>query len=188
VEYFFVPPANLDPQKKYPVVFYLRGKTQMDENAQLLANAGIYYIALKPVASAEPVYDNAGIMAVREVLLKNPNVDAQKIYLCAQDVNVPIASYALDDHPGVWRGMIIVSPKTSLTLPSSETKPPGFFVSTGAEDEERVLDRLAQFELDACRQLIPVRVDLQKKAKRAYRPEHYADCYQQIARFVALDW
>jgi dipeptidyl aminopeptidase/acylaminoacyl peptidase len=128
VEYFMVPPVNFDPQKKYPVVFDQRGKSQIDQNAQLLANAGIYYVALAQAPTKEPVYDNDGIVAVRAALANHPNMDAERIYLAAQGAGATIAQYALDDHPGLWRGVIFVGSNTALTLPSSEVKSPGFLV------------------------------------------------------------
>jgi predicted peptidase len=123
-----VPPVNFDPQKKYPVVFDQRGKSQIDQNAQLLANAGIYYVALAQAPTKEPVYDNDGIVAVRAALANHPNMDAERIYLAAQGAGATIAQYALDDHPGLWRGVIFVGSNTALTLPSSEVKSPGFLV------------------------------------------------------------
>ena len=191
VDYYIVPPAGLDSQKTYPVVLDMNSANRFDRNVQFLANAGIYYVSANRFGitewSAVPDYDDA--LAVYHEILKIPTIDPSRIYVAGLSISTSRASTLINDHPDLWRGVILVSPVSWPRLDSTMTRFPSIFISIGSEDEKNRIEKSEQTISDACRLLVSARIDYQHgRAGHAYRAQHFESCYKAMVKFILTDY
>lgn len=54
IDYYYLPPARLDPKKKYPVMMDVFSDLGFQASSQFLANAGIMFVAVHPYGGGAP--------------------------------------------------------------------------------------------------------------------------------------
>ena len=189
VEYYLVPPAKLVSSKKYPAVLDLYPVNRYDQNVQILANAGIFYYAAnryglndwKLVAKPED------ILAVYNNLIKNPNVDTNRIYICGRSYSTMAVTTMVNEHPDFWHGVILFSPIDLPTIPKKAAKYPNFFIAIGDEDDPNYQTKANRLWEDACRQLVPARIHYEHTGHN-FKTADYKTSYAKLVNFIRTDY
>ncbi len=190
--YFYLPPVGMEAQKKYPVIIDRPSDSRFDPASQILANAGIFYVSINHfgLASSEMLATASGdMLSVREELLKNPSIDPHRIYLAARSASTENAVELGEINPGMWRGVILLSPIKLPTISSKTTQFPSVFISIG--DKELVGDRekCEVFVEAACRSLISAQIVLHHSAGHWFEGNKLAEeRYRAVATFVLTDY
>lgn len=188
--YCAIQPAGFNPEKKYAVVFDQTPSGDFERNGQLIANAGIFYVAenaSKTNKISMPIkFDD--VEAIYQQLLNNPNIDNRRIYILGQNGSTEAAASLATDHPEMWRGVILVSPENWPHIAFEATNFPSVFISVGGKDREGIQDTSERFIQDAYVHFIPAKIDYQKNAQELYHLEHYEECYKAIVKFILTDY
>lgn len=136
VDYFYVPPGGLNPHKRYPMVMTQYSWGRYDQNSQAMANAGIFcvsqnYYGQDSLSPSSPDFQNT--LAVYRDMLRNPNVDPHRIYICGESASSTGACQLVETYPDLWRGLILLSP---VSFPNPmERRLQSVFISEGDEEE-----------------------------------------------------
>jgi len=185
VEYFTVPPAKLVKNKKYPAVLDLYPINRYDQNVQVLANAGIYYSTATRLGLTDwqQVAKPEDILAVYNELLKNPNIDASRIYIYGRSFSTGAVTEMVNDYPDLWRGMILFSPVSFPIIPAKATKYPSIFIAEGDKDEDQLQEHCNHLWQDACNRLVPARIHFEH-AGHGFTEENYKTSYAILTEFI----
>ena len=192
IPYFVLPPPELDIQRKYPVLIDQPVNDRCEPGPQFLANAGIFYVSVNRhgLGSSDNLttaFDD--ILAVRDELVKNPNVDPHRIYLAGACASMAIVSELVDYNPAMWRGIIAFGPNSFPEIPAKSITFPSFFVSVGENDGPAYLTNTKNFTQEASRQLIPVKIIYHKDAGHIFNTTSQAkERYGAAARFILTDY
>jgi dipeptidyl aminopeptidase/acylaminoacyl peptidase len=192
IPYFMLPPPELDPHKKYPVVIDQPINDRCEPGPQFLANAGIIYVSVNRYGLANSdnlttAFDD--VLAVRDELVKNPNVDPHRIYLAGVCASTAIVSELINYNPALWRGMIAFGPNIFPVIPAKVTRFPSVFVSVGENDAPSFLTNTEKFVQEASGQLIPVKVIYHKSAGHIFNSTSQAkERYGDAAKFILTDY
>jgi dienelactone hydrolase len=182
VPYSVLVPPQLDPQKKYPVVLDQPSNAQNTQEAQFLANAGIFYVTCN-----RDGMDN--ILTVYDEMLKNPNIDPHRVYITGSSVRTRVVSALVDYKPALWRGAILLSPVAFPKIPDEPTYFPSIFISIGKKDAESFLKATDRFAQGACRQLICAKIVYHSNASHIFNSTTLEkERYQAMAKFILADY
>jgi len=192
VPYYILPPAKLDPQKKYPVVIDQPTDDRCEQGSQFLANVGIYYVSVNRHGLAS--FENLGtayddVLTVYDELLKNPNIDPHRIYLSGPSASTSIVSQLVMNNPAMWRGMLLLSPAEFPQVPEVATNFPNIFVSIGEEDGKNYLQETAHLAREAFSQDMRMKVVYHKHASHIFNnTELIKERYEALAKFILTDY
>jgi len=189
VEYYFVPPAKLAAEKTYPAVLDLYPVNRYDQNVQILANAGIFYVSANRFGlnDWQMVAKPENILAVYDQLLKNPNIDPKRIYICGRSFSTGAETAMVDDHPELWRGVILFSPVAFPKIPAAARKYPSLFIAIGDEDELSRQKHCEQLWQDACNHLVPARIHVEHTG-HGFKTANYKTSYAVLTQFIQEDY
>ena len=140
--YKFVPPAHLDPGKKYPALIRAHEANYWTPEAQLVANSGIFYVLVSDGSTVSNVdnlsADAKKMLTTYYAVLNNPNVDPHRIYILAASRFTFYLSEVLDYNPSFWRGAFLESP---VRFPDIQANPSAYsslaVVNGGDDNPER---------------------------------------------------
>ena len=178
VPYSVIAPTELDLKKKYAVLIDQPSQSHFTQDAQFLANAGIYYVTVK-----EDGVDK--IMAVYRQIRNIPNIDPSKIYITGSSFRTETLSQAVNDHPELWRGLIFLSPTGFPQIPRNPSRYPGIFISIGTKDEEVGLLPTERFTSDACANLVRTKVVYHEGAAHIFNSTTLAkERFSAIIEFI----
>lgn len=188
IDYYCVPPVNMQPGKRYPVFMDLYSPNSFDDAVQFIANAGIYYVSPNRFGITDwrtvPEFEN--VLAVYEELLKNPNIDPQRVYLASVSKSTALASELVNAFPEKWRGVILQNPTAVPQIPANPTRYPRIFISIGDMELPEPRALVDNLMLDACRCLLPVHLDVQHSRHVHPKPQ-LKRCYLAMAKFILRD-
>lgn len=156
VDYYYLPPAQLKANKKYPVLIDTFSDLGYQPISQFLANAGIFYVTVNPYGKGFPEQPTTpeDTVAVYNEILKNRNVDPHRIYLGGQSAGTVTVTILLENHPKLWRGAFFISPVAIENISRDTRMVPSTFFSYGIQDEighaigTRKL--IQQYAIEAC--------------------------------------
>jgi dipeptidyl aminopeptidase/acylaminoacyl peptidase len=192
IPYFMLPPAKLDPRKRYPVLIDQPVNDRCEPGPQFLANAGVFYVSVNRhgLASSDNLttaFDD--VLAVYHDLLKNPNIDSHRIYLAGACASTTIVSELVDYNPAMWRGIIAFGPASFPDIPVKVATFPSVFVSAGEDDSPSFLTHSEIFAQKASSQLIPMRIIYHKNAGHIFNSTTQAkERYGAAAKFILTDY
>ena len=138
ISYRYLPPANLDEHKKYPALVCVPHGSHWTAEAQMVANAGIFYVFV-PTKSTVPETGGltpaaAEMLTAYYALLENPNVDPHRIYILDESHQTADLKSLLAHDPSLWRGVIIAAPIMLPDIPADTTRFPSILISIGTDD------------------------------------------------------
>jgi dienelactone hydrolase len=180
-----VPPAKLAKNMKYPAILDLYPVNRYDQNVQVLANAGIYYSTASRLGlnDWQQVAEPESILAVYGELLKNPNIDTNRIYIYGRSFSTSTVTAMVNDYPDLWRGAILFSPVAFPQIPVKSTRYPSLFIAEGDQDEEGLQKHCDQLWQDACNRQVPARLHFEH-AGHGFTTENYKTSYAKLVEFI----
>jgi len=182
VPYYILTPPKMKARKKYPVVIDQPSAPYYDSGSQFLANAGIIYVSIYR-DGPEP------ILAVYDQLLKNRNVDPHRIYLAGLSLRTAVVAGLVDEHPGLLRGVILLSPVAFPRIQDNVKDFPSIFISIGDEDFKQSQNATERFARDACRQLIGTKIIHHSNATHILNSTKLErERYEAVAKFILTDY
>jgi hypothetical protein len=189
VEYYFVPPANLVSSKKYPAMFDLYPVNRYDQNAQILADAGIFYVSANRLGlnDWQSVAKAEATLAIYEQLLKNPNIDPKRIYIGGRSFSTTAVSEMADHHVELWRGIILFSPVSVPHIAPGAGNYPSLFIAVGDEDQAALQEQCKQLWLDASARSISARIHFEH-AGHGFTVSNYKGSYGPLVKFIRSDY
>ena len=187
IRYYYLPPPDLQPGKKYPAIIDRPTDSRFDEGAQFLANAGIFYVSANRhgLASSDRLATAAAdILAVYHDLTNNQSIDPARIFLTGRSSSTSVAVDLAEVHPELWRGLILLAP---TTFPKNPLEPnfPATLVSIG--DHENIDFHKAALRLAAagCAQSIPVQIRTHPLAGHWFEGDELTeDRYRTMVKFI----
>ncbi|HWY29501.1 MAG TPA: hypothetical protein VNX46_02025, partial [Candidatus Acidoferrum sp.] len=139
VDYFYLPPVGLSPRKRYPVVLTQYSGGRYHQTFQFIANAGIFCVSQNHFGKDYFKYPTCpsfeDTLAVYHDMLRNPNVDPHRVYICGESASTSGACRLAEMYPGLWRGVILLSPSSFPNLTARTTALPNIFISEGDQEE-----------------------------------------------------
>ena len=201
-EYFFMPPAGLESGGKYPVIIDTFSAHPPEVWGQFFANAGMYYVSPNrqgvTLWSDVPKYED--ILAVYKLLIEDPTVDPQRIYITGQSVSTIVTSRVVDDHPRWWRGVLLLTPGSWPRSLMDEVQRasahdgvdprknpesfPSLFLSYGDREDPDAM-KLCEYAFEEMSSnFSPARIDFQIGGEHAYRPYNKSESCKAMARFI----
>ena len=189
VDYYYVPPANLISARKYPAMIDLYPINRYDQNVQMLANAGIFYVSANRFGlnDWQMVAKPESILAIYEQTLKNPNIDPKRIYIYGRSFSTGAETAMVDGHPELWRGVILFSPVAFPKIPTDAKKYPSLFIAIGDEDEVSLQEGCHHLWMDACNHLVPARIQVEH-AGHGFKTTNYKTSYAALTQFIQADY
>jgi DNA-directed RNA polymerase subunit RPC12/RpoP len=189
VQYYFVPPSQMISGKKYPVVLDLYPVTRYDQNAQILANAGIYYYAANRYGLTDKLFvaKPGEILAIYNDMLKNPNVDTNRIYICGRSFTTANLTAMVNQYPYLWRGAVLFTPVAFPTIPRNAGKYPSLFIAIGDEDQDSLQTLSDQLWEDACKHSVPARL-YYRHAGHDLKTSDYKALNAELVNFIRTDY
>ena len=193
---YFVPPARVSPAKKYPALVDMTSSLGKGHgrDIQFLANAGIFYVSPNSLAISNwgVVPEPQNTRAVYAALLKQPNVDPKRIYICGQSITTVTACAMVDENPERWRGVILLEPVRYPKIPDDARRFPSVFISQGLADRYNEgggigPGKAERFLLEACRSFIPARMNYQPGG-HGYPDAQLKAAYKAVIRFILTDY
>jgi len=163
--YYMLPPRNFDHKKKYPVVIDGPTESRWQAHSQLIANSGAYYISVnrRGLASSDRLETaKADIWAVYQSLLHKPNIDPHQIYLNGFSHSTSVVSALLKEHPGAWKGAMLMSPGVLPEINEKTADFPKILISFGDEDISSRSSGVYRFEDQACAKLVDIKIVMHK--------------------------
>jgi hypothetical protein len=190
VDYYYLPPAGLEKNKKYPAVLDVFTDLGYQPNSQFLANAGIFYFTATPFGTGEAnaPTNPEDALAVYKEMLKNPNIDPKRIYVFGESAGTGTISELLVEHPQLWRGAVMLSPVAFPNLEPEEKMSRSIFFSFGEEDNAQNQARMEKFIHEACGHLVRTQVKYGRSGHIFYDITELKKKYKAIATFILTDY
>ncbi|MCS7090453.1 MAG: hypothetical protein NZM03_07060 [Limisphaera sp.] len=160
-----VPPADFSRSKKYPLVIGLASYTWSPVPhavcAQTLARAGAY-VALSGFTFRDDLRRVSlehvnNINAIYNIMVANPNVDADRVFLFAFSGSTTAVCELLKQYPGRFKGVILLHP---AELPEPKPGMCERVLLTAGVDEDWTKERIAEYQEALCKVGIPLDVYL----------------------------
>jgi hypothetical protein len=153
--YFLWQPAGIVPGRKYPLIL-TQETPDWDEYAPVAANAGYYFaVALRAEWDSQSVANwSSDVMNLREILVKNPNIDTNRIFLFGRSLETSYLCGLLADKPDLWKGVILPDPAGMPDLESLRGKQ--IFFMTG--EKAFNVEDLIKYQDDAFAAGIPLKL------------------------------
>ena len=188
VEYYYIKPVRMDPGRKYPVVVDQNSANRHDLNAQLLANSGIFYVSPNRLGidNWRTVPKRENTYAVYRELLKNPNIDPERIYIMGTSISTMDVSLLVEEHPEYWRGAIYISQVHLPAVPRGVSRYPSTFILNGDANKFNEYDFRGlpdKFLAEACASLVNVRV-ITPHSGHTLNNWQLQQCYKAVVEFI----
>lgn len=184
VTYYLSRPANFVAGRKYPLVIGFTGHRWRAQEAAVI-NAGCF------LASCEGIPHGEGnVIAVYQAVTQLPDVDKGRIYLMGISGGANLSGALLQNHPGLWRGAILLSP---VFVPdASELKAARILIDSGGNDtylkRSGGVAKLTKFQDQAALAGIPVTLAVHPGVSHVYRSTvAESDRITEILKFLAGD-
>jgi hypothetical protein len=186
INYYYLPPAGLKADKKFPVIMDQYSDLGFQPNSQFLANAGIFYVTVNlygqgfPKAATTP----EDTLAVYNEILKNPNVDLKRIYLSGESLGTVTIAKLLEDHSDLWRGAILLSPSTFQNISRDTTMVPSIFCSFGDQDAPETRKLMEEYAQKSCAHNSLVQILYGHAGHAFFDIGEHKKRYQAVAKFI----
>ena len=106
-------------------------------------------------------------MALYAMMIKNPNIDTNRVFLFATSWDTDFLSRLVSENPGLWKGAILITPSSVPDLSSWDN--PKIFIVAG-KNQAGEIDRLTKYQDTAAADFgVPVKLVLQKGAEHISR-------------------
>jgi hypothetical protein len=186
IDYYYLPPARLDRNKKYPVMMDVFSDLGFQASSQFLANSGIMFVAVHPYGGGSPRQPTEAedMAAVYNEVLKNPNVDPHRIYISGESAGTYTIARLLEDHPDFWRGAILLSPETFHAMRAETKMVPSIFISIGTQDDSSDSQDVGKYALEACRHLTLTQIQYGNAGHVFFAIDENKKRYMGIAKFI----
>ena len=187
--YSYLPPADMQPDKKYPALVCVPHGSRWAADGQLVANAGIFYV----FSPSQSGITNAGdlppeaqyMLTANHALRNNPNVDSSRIYLMGESHQTTSLTRLLERDPGLWRGVVFAAPVAFPSVANERGKFPSILISIGEGDKQEYKERVEQFVRTADHRQLPVRVRYDQKGGHILASTDVAkERYESIIKFI----
>jgi hypothetical protein len=182
MKYHVWAPVQVSPRKKYPVIIEQTHSIAFSRQ-QVAANGGYYFATADRLSWWAGLSDwGADVMGLYEILAKNPNIDTNRVYLFATSAESSYLSQLVSEKPDLWRGVILFNPAGLPDL--SNARLSKMFI-IGGRDDGNAVKQLTQYQDEAARVGVPVKLILQIGAQhvaRSIATERGRE--QQFARFL----
>jgi len=190
IDYYYLPPAGMDPRKKYPVVVDQFTDVGYLPNSQFIANAGMFFVAVCPYGQGRGEFPPAteDTLAVYDAIIKNPNVNPKQIYLIGESAGTVRIAELLNDHASLWRGAIISAavafPEFGLDASLANNR---ILFSFGEGDSVNNQLRAENFAQTACTRLMTTRILYWPGGHVLFDLGTIKQKYRAIAQFILTD-
>ena len=144
-----VPPANFSRDRKYPLIIgtasYEWSPIPHGVYAQCLSHCGAFVALVnyrwdqKNSRESVDAFTN-NMMAVYDQLLKNPNVDKDRVYLFGFSAGTFVLSDLVQAYPHKWKGLMLLNP-SQLPEGSFDMKLNVLAVAGSGENEEDLFEK-----------------------------------------------
>jgi dipeptidyl aminopeptidase/acylaminoacyl peptidase len=191
IDYYHLPPAGMDPRKKYPVVVDQFTDVGYQPTSQFLANAGIFFVAVCKYGQGRGEFppEPEDTLAVYNEIIKNPNVDPRRIYLIGESAGTAPIANLLTDHPELWRGAIISAAVAFPQFrPDVKQYHTSILFSFGEEDSAANQQRAEKFSQEACAHLMQTRIVYWPGGHVLFDIGTIKKKYKAIASFILTDY
>lgn len=122
IEYYTVPPRNLQKNKKYPVIIYIpvygnQACKVWDAFSQFFGNIGVYHVAVnyrssdgygRKFSNQDDRLAFNDIIAVYDEITRDPTVDKSRVFLMGFCGAPKIANDSIVQYPDHWAGTISI--------------------------------------------------------------------------------
>jgi hypothetical protein len=68
-------------------------------------------------------------------MLRNPNVDPHRVYICGESASTSGACQLVEMYPSLWRGIVLLSPTSFPNLTGESSGCRSIFISEGDEED-----------------------------------------------------
>lgn len=189
VDYYIVPPAKLVPSKKYPAMVDMYPVNRYDQNAQILANAGIFYVSTSRLGlnDWQSVAKAEATLAIYDQLLKNPNIDPKRIYIGGRSFSTMAVNEMADYHTDLWKGIILFSPVSFPHITPDAKNYPSLFIAEGDEDQAPLQEQCKQLWRHASARSISARIHFEH-AGHGFTVSNYKTSYALLVNFIKSDY
>ena len=189
---------GLRPPKKYPVIIYvpppsLQFQRGFNSQAQVFANLGFYFAAINyrgcdgygakysKLASTQDAARD--VLMLRERLIKNPNVDAENIFLTTTSGGMAVVTELMATKPNYWRGAGLNTPgSVNIDKRFQPGKLPPMVMIMGGQDG--ALDSMKAFASWAATNAVELKTVIHTNAGHvAYSLDDRTDAQRQMVDF-----
>jgi predicted peptidase len=141
-KYTLISPAGFLRQNKYPLIIGMQGYDWMTVGhatySQAMANSGAY-VALTGYHYTHQSEDELlaytnDVLAVYNQMMKNPNVDTNRVYIFAFSSSTLVVNELIKEYPGRWRGIMLFSPTAQLPEPEENMTMQALITAGSDED------------------------------------------------------
>lgn len=172
IAYYMIPPVDFQRDRKYAIVLDGSGGGRWSYYSQVLANSGIFYVGITSLdlssrSSREKAADD--ILAVCEAVRKQPHVDVSRIYLSGFSAGCFPVSRCLDNHPGMWAGIMLCGPPEWARPQLNNTDHPYPPILVSAGDLDQQAEGLDQFAAKARSQGVQIQIAWHENAYHVFR-------------------
>lgn len=185
VPYFQLRPHTTAADRKYPLVIAPSMQGHWSVEPQVLANLGAIFCAPERwgLYSSDLMAESADDMvAVLEDMLKRPEVDPARVFLCGHSAGSAAIKRVLDAYPKRFRGVWLLSPGIFPNVETLTVNPARFSLHCGALDgTQRIVDA---FENQACKRGVSVRVEYYTNAGHIF--ESTSDIKRRNIKLVEM--
>jgi predicted esterase len=155
ITYRLWPPTKVSKGRKYPVIVTQTPYRWFAE-PQAAANCGYYFAAaLRSEWRYRLDYWTVDVTAICAELIKNPNIDTNRMYLFGSSAEAAYASNLLEAQSGLWRGAFFESP---AGLPEPTITGLSELMLIGAADQQNAIEELSDYQARAARMGLPVHI------------------------------
>jgi dipeptidyl aminopeptidase/acylaminoacyl peptidase len=167
MSYHIWEPVKVDAGKKYPLII-TQTTYGWSPYQQVAAQDGYYFATVaRPFWSDKTIYNwGADMMALYAIMIKNPNIDTNRVFLFATSMDTAFLSQLVSERPDLWRGAILINPSAVPNL--SFWHNPKIFIVAGRNQAGEV-GRLTKYQDAAAKLGIPVKLVLQKDSEHIPR-------------------
>jgi dipeptidyl aminopeptidase/acylaminoacyl peptidase len=186
INYYYLPPAGLKADKKFPVIMDQYSDLGFQPNSQFLANAGIFYVTVNPYGQGFPKAATTpeDTLAVYNEILKNPKVDPHRIYLSGESLGTVTIAQLLDEHHDLWRGAILLSPVTFQAVSPDTKIVPSIFCSFGDQDDAGTRKFMEQYAQTACSHHVLTQILYGHAGHAFFDIGEHKKRYKTVAKFI----
>lgn len=172
-KYEFVPPANFERGKKYPLVIGLGGYEWSPIAhaiyAQCIANKGAFVAFVNyrwNQRLPETIYAHTNnVLAVYHQLVKNPNIDTNRVYLFGFSAGTLVVGEVVKMRPGICRGLMLFNPSW---LPEAQAGLTQRVLATAGSDENAET-RFSRYQAELAKVGIPMEWHVQENTQHVPR-------------------
>jgi len=177
-------PTHLETGKKYPLIIGQSPYEGWRPYPQIAANGGCFFVFARRPSWFEGL-DNwsEDVMAVYDLMAKNPKVDLGKVYLFGVSAETYPLSQLLAEKADLWRGAILFTPGSTPDL--SDVRTTKLLILAGEDEDADTVKRLIDYQDQAAKNGIVLNFTLVKGAQHIFKSSaSEREETLQIARFL----